>query len=422
MRSKRISIGLRTTLVTFIVISFVTSGYAATEQVLYSFNGGFPFAGLISDSAGNLYGTTRSGGDYGCGSVFELTLTAGSWTGTVLHSFNGGACFPYNTADGEDPYAGLIFDAIGNLYGTTRSGGDYDRGTVFELTPTAGGWTETVLYSSFNHKNGAGPFSGLISDSVGNLYGTTYRGGTYGYGTVFELIKPGTKGRSWIEKILHSFYPKVGIYPYAGLISDSAGNLFGTTLDGGTYGYGTVFELIKPASKGGSWTEKILHSFEDNGTDGGIPYAGLVFDTVGNLYGTTLYGGAHSGSLDLGGIAFELIKPGTKGGSWTETVLYTFNGAPGDGAGPYAGLIIDSAGNLYGTTSSGGVYGSGTAFELTLTMGMSWTETMLHSFDGNGMDGESPEAGVLQDTAGNLYGTTVNGGAYDYGTVFEITP
>src|SRR5664279_2753958 len=318
MRGKRLSIGLTVTLLIFTVSLFMTSTWAAAqERVLHNFNnngtdGTFPQAGLIVDGAGNLYGTTVDGGTYGWGTVFELTPTAGGgWTETVLYSFGN------NGTDGMWPYAGLIFDAAGNLYGTTNSGGTYGYWTVFELTPTAGGgWTEKVLYS-FNAN------------------------GTDGYG------------------------------PVAGLIFDAAGNLYGTTLGGGTYYSGTVFELTPAA--GGGWTEKVLHNFNENGTDGALPRAPLIFDAAGNLYGTTEYGGTYYDS-DLGTV-FELTP--AAGGGWTEKVLHNF-GIGRDGTDPLAGLIFDAAGNLYGTTEYAGNYGAGTVFELTPTAGGGWTEKVLH--------------------------------------------
>jgi len=369
MRGKRFSIGLRAALAVFAVTLLVTSTWAATnwhEKVLFNFNGtdGYqPMYGLIFDAAGNLYGTAFGGGDpscgdpNGCGTVFQLTpAPGGGWTETVLHSFKG-----YPT-DGSYPYAGVIFDAAGNLYGTTGGGGTYGVGTVFELSPAAGGgWTETVLHS-FNGSDGHGPEAGLIFDAAGKLYGTTAWGGTgtdclnTGCGTVFKLTP--VAGGGWTETVLHSFSNTDGALPFAGLIFDAAGNLYGTTQQGGSYGFGTVFELTPTA--GGGWTETVLFSFNGNwsGRDGGLPEAGLIFDAAGNLYGTTGAGGTYAY-----GTAFELTP--TAGGGWTETVLHSFNNNGTDGESPLAGLIFDAAGNLYGTTGGGGTYGLGMVFELT---------------------------------------------------------
>ena len=279
MQSKRFSIGLTAALAIFAMTLLVTGTAASQEQVLYSFNdngtdGLNPVAGVISDGAGNLYGTTGYGGAYGFGAVFELTPgSGGTWTEIVLHSFN--------NKDGDNPYSGLIFDTSGNLYGTTVWGGAYGGGTVFELTPGSGGtWTETVLHSfKDSGKDGNSPYASLIFDASGDLYGTTSEGGTYvSGGTVFQLT-PGTNGK-WTEKVLHSFVDngRDGLNPNAGLIFDTAGNLYGTTYNGGSAaGRGTVFRLT-PGNKG-KWTEKVLHSF--NGKDGSYPAAGLISIRLG---------------------------------------------------------------------------------------------------------------------------------------------
>jgi uncharacterized repeat protein (TIGR03803 family) len=422
-KKKRLLIGPKTAFAILAVHLLVTSTHAAAQQetVLHSFDangngdGYNPYAGLIFDGSGNLYGTTRYGGADGYGTVFELTPTqrGGSWTETVLHNFT------LNGKDGVRPYADLVFDASGNLYGTTVEGGTHGNyGTVFELTPTAGGgWTEKILHAfNDNSKDGYNPYAGLVFDASGNLYGTTRYGGAHHGGTVFKLTPKA--GGDWTEAVLHNFNlnGKDGVRPFAALAFDaSSGNLYGTTYEGGAHSGGTVFALMPQA--GGSWTEKVLHSFNNNGEDGLSPYAGLILDASGNLYGTTVGGGVGGQ-----GTAFEL-KP-KAGGRWTETVLYKFNKlGNGDGMEPYAGLVFDGSGNLYGTTETGGAYDSyGTVFELTPTTGGIWTEKILHSFDDNRTDGLYPYAGLIFDTSGNLYGTTVEGGAYGLGTVFEITP
>jgi uncharacterized repeat protein (TIGR03803 family) len=385
-----------------------------TEAVLYSFNfdgtdGATPvFANLVSDSAGNFYGTTVEGGTYDSGTAFELTPNGGGgWTEKVLYNFG-------KNTDASIPYAGLIFDNVGNLYGTTVTGGIHGWGTVFELTPTGGGWTEKVLHSfNFNGSDGAEPFGGLVFDAFGNLYGTTYVGGIHGNGTVFELSPNGSGG--WTEKVLHSFNfnGSDGAQPWAGLVIDAAGNLYGTTNEGGIYYIGgTVFELSPNGS--GGWTEKILHSFNFNGVDGANPFDNLIFDAANNLYGTTQQGGIHGN-----GTVFQLTPH--QNGSWTERVLHSFNGT--DGSGPDAGLVrFGSLSDLYGTTSYGGVNGAGTVFELTPTQGGNWIETVLHNFSLVGGDGNEPEGSLIFDPSGNLYGMTELGGTYNSGAVFEITP
>jgi uncharacterized repeat protein (TIGR03803 family) len=335
----------------------------------------------------------------------------------VLYSFNN------NGTDGREPFAGLVFGAAGNLYGTTLSGGAYNYGVVFELTPKAGGgWTEKVLYS-FNDdgKDGYSPHAGLVFDAAGNLYGATLLGGAglctnyageiIGCGTVFELTRHA--GGVWTEAVLYSFSNSSdGGDPQPGLIIDTAGNLYGTTSGGGTYSEGTVFELTPAA--GGGWSEKVLHAFSNNGTDGEAPNGGLIFDPFGNLYGTTVYGGAYNN-----GTVFELNAQA--GGVWTETVLHAFSTKHGDD--PQAGLAFDAAGNLYGTTTQGisscqGV--CGVVFKLTPQAGGKWIETILHNF--TFLNGYDPVGSLIFDPAGNLYGATSWGGAHNVGTVFELTP
>jgi uncharacterized repeat protein (TIGR03803 family) len=297
--------------------------------------------------------------------VFELSPNGGGWTETILYRFSGGS-------DGIYPNGSLVFDAAGDLFGTTNQGGAYGYGTVFELSPQhGGGWTEKVLYSFGYGPDGQNPAAGLVMDRAGNLYGTTALGGIYyncyqgvSCGTVFELSPQ--PGGNWTETVLHSFGNGTdGQYPLAGLIVDSSGNLFGTTESGGPYnncpyGFspscGTVFELSP--TPGGGWTEAVIHSF-GNGTDGQVPEAGLTFDTAGNLYGTTQYGGTYL----YGGTVFEL-SPNDAGG-WTEAVLHSFGNAP-DGMFPYyGGVVLDAAGNVYGTTASGGDYYTGIVFKIS---------------------------------------------------------
>jgi uncharacterized repeat protein (TIGR03803 family) len=416
MRSKGLSIGLTPVLAIFAATLVAsTLAVAPTEKILYSFNGtngSQPYAGLIFDTAGNLYGTTYYGGTYNYGTVFELTPSYhGRWTEKVLHSFN------YNSTDGYYPVGGLIFDASGNLYGTTSFGGsgacnDGESGgcgTVFELTPGRHGkWTEKVLYSFNNNGDtgGAYPDGDLIFDASGNLYGTTFNGGfggPAGNGTVFELT-PVAGG--WTEKTLFDLNAD-GSNPYAGVIFDAKANLYGTT-----EATGIVFGLTPEG--GGSWTEATLHTFVNNGTDGYDPAGSLIFDSVGNLYGTTLFGGTGGA-----GTVFELTPAG--GGVWTEEILYNFGNGK-FGYGPSAAVIFDASGNLYGTTFDGGTYNYGTVFELSPKSGGGWAESVLHNFNNNGKDGYGSGAAVIRDAVGDVYGTTTLGGAYGDGVVFEITP
>jgi len=366
-----------------VTLILVSRPAAAQETVLYTFtgvDGGNPRASLVQDSAGNLYGTACYGGNSNAGTVFKVSA---SGTVTVLYNFTGGV-------DGGGPGAGLVRDSAGNLYGTTTVGGSSNSGTVFKVDTTG---EEAVLYSFTGGADGGIPEASVIRDSAGNLYGTTYQGGasTGGAGTVFKVDTTGK------ETVLYSFTGGVdGGFPEASLVRDSAGNLYGTTTVGGGSNYGTVFKVDTTGE------ETVLYSFM-GGADGGAPWASLVRDSAGNLYGTTYDDGA-SGY----GTVFKVDTTGE------ETVLYSFMGGA-DGEHPIAGLIRDSAGNLYGTTYWGGASNCGTVFKVDTT----GKETVLYSFTG-GTDGQGPYAGLVQNTAGNLYGTTYIGGAFTYGTVFEI--
>ena len=351
---------------------------SGTPTTLASFNGtnGSVPTSLIMDSSGDLYGTTEYGGASDDGTIFELAKS--SSTITALASFNG--------TTGPLPVSALIMDGSGNLYGTTAGGGASNDGTVFELAK--GSSTITTL-ASFNGTNGSEP-TNLMMDGSGNLYGITSLGATSGTGTVFELAK----GSSTITT-LASFNGTNGALPNGGLIVDSSGNLYGTTETGGPADDGTIFELAK-----GSSTITTQASF--NGTNGSSPNGGLIIDGSGNLYGTTEYGGIANNS---NGTVFELAK-----GSSTITTLASFNGDY-----PNSGLIIDGSGNLYGTTAGGGASDVGTVFELAKG---SSTITTLASFNEN--IGFLPAGGLILDSSGNLYGTTWGGGTSDDGTVFEL--
>jgi uncharacterized repeat protein (TIGR03803 family) len=402
------------------VLVFVGWSFAANSgQVLYRFQGnsdGYsPYGNLIWDQAGKLYGTTEYGGTSFYGEIFELSppAKAGSeWKKTTLYSFT-------DTGDGGRPTDGLIFDSQGNLYGTTGESDDSGFGNVFQLSPPTskgGAWTESVLYTFQGKSDGAYPTGGLISDAAGNLYGTTET-------SVFELSPPAPSGSSWTFALLHEFTgaPNDGTYSHAGLVRDAAGNLYGTTLwggyqgnnDCGEIGCGTVFEVSPPAD-GGSWTEQIIHFFGMPG-DGFDPEGGLTLGAKGNLYGTTYSGGAGGG-----GTAFRLSPPSQSGGEWTEGIIHSFAYSQEDGAAPMATLVADTAGNLYGTTYFGGTpcfyngadYGCGVVFELSPAGGGSaeWNESVLYFFPRPYGNPRNPAASLLFDASGNLYGTTVEGG------------
>lgn len=379
---------------------------AQTYTLLYSFTGGsdgkWPYSSLIDDSAGNLYGTASAGGSNctnpnGCGTVFEL---AANGTFTVLHSFT-------NDSDGGGPLAGVIRDAAGNLYGTTNYGpGGSGVGTVFKLNSAN---KETVLHAFTGAPDGASPTAPVVRDAAGNLYGTTQGGGAGNDGVVFEWNADTGK-----ETILHSFTGGVdGANPGAGLLLDQAGRaLYGETIQGGNStcsgnfnsGYGTAFKLTASGMEN--------YDFPGAGQQGEEPLGGLVRDAQGNFYGTTYYGGA--GGY---GSVFKIDAAGK------ESVLYSFT-AQADGAWPSAGLVLDAAGNLYGTTyergssTCNGGGGCGTLFEIS----SSGKFTVVHTFMGEPSDGSGPTATLLRDSAGNLYGTTVSGGTNNDGVVFKLTP
>jgi uncharacterized repeat protein (TIGR03803 family) len=408
----RFSVGLTAVFGMLAVTLLMTSTRAvAQEKVLYSFQPQehVPYpSGLTSDAAGNLYGTTLNGGPNGSGSVFKLSLRpGGGWSEKTLFTFDQIANYAYG------PSGGVVLDSAGNLYGTTvwgGKGGTYG-GTVFELKPQAdGSWVGTVLHNfGQSAEDGILPNGGLVFDAAGNLYGTTNEGGASGRGTVFQL-SPRADG-TWTEAVLHSFTGADGEFPVATVTLVAAGNLYGTTSQGGTQGGGTAFELTRSAGGG---TFSVLYDFVYNGAGGSGPRCTLILDADGNLYGTAPAGGLAYND----GTVFELTPTGN--GAWTEKVVHYF-GHGEDGSEPYAGLISDAFGNLYGTTISGGAYDAGTAFKLTPGVGGGWTETTLHSF-GHGKDGSIPVAGLIFDAAGNLYGTDWYGGAYEDGTVYEITP
>lgn len=396
-----------------LTISLAASAAAQRlDVVLHSFknngvDGYNPSTSLILDAVGNLYGVTSAGGTQSGGTVFELSPSGAAWSEKVLYSF----------PTGSTPAAGVTLGAGGVLYGVTSGGGDFGAGTVFSLVPETGGrWQETTLHSfDKNGIDGADPIGSLILDASGNIYGTTFEGGTDGVGTVFEL-SPQPLG-VWAETILHSFVNdgSDGHGPSASLTFDKLGNLYGTTNTGGnsgncSLGCGTVFQLTP---SGGAWSETIIHNFTTV-QDGIFPIGGLTFDTKGNLFGLATQG---ADGVVTAGAVFELSSAA---GVWSESAIYQF-GTSIDGASPaFVTPVFDPAGNLYGTTSAGGASSVGTVFELS-PYRRSWTEKVIHSFSSGGRDGQSPMGSVLLDSSGNIYGTTLKGGGpCGCGTVFEI--
>lgn len=423
MQSLRLLVGLPVVALVVLTVFGTTAPSAAQkETVLHSFDdngtdGYLPVSGLTIDAAGNLYGTTVYGGAYSNigdfrsgGTAFEMKRNGGVWAEKILHNFGNGS-------DGQFPFSRVILDASGDLYGVTDGGGTFGYGTAFMLKGTAGQERELHDFGGVN-ADGRGPIADLIFDASGNLYGTTGGGGTDGVGTVFEL-RPRAEG----EKVLYSFpmSKKQGRYPYGGLVFDAAGNLYGTTDGGGPYNSGTVFKLTP--SGGGNWTEEVIYAFNYQNSGGSQPEAGLVIDAAGNLYGTTYFGNGTGCGGGGCGTAFELMP--SAGGGWTEKVLHSFGNGM-DGYGPYGRLVFDSSGNLYGNTLYGGAYVWGTIFKLTPSTSGEWTETIIHNF-GSGQDGQIPRGSLTMDASGNLYGTTYGGGTSlacggGCGTVFEIKP
>jgi uncharacterized repeat protein (TIGR03803 family) len=437
MPAKKFLLTSSRSMVLLLAVLFAVNAFA--EQVLHSFvsaAGGLnPNGGLVADKAGNLYGTTTTGGTYpacSCGTVFELSppaIKGGTWTETVLYSFQGGY------TDGQGPMSPLTFDKLGNLYGTTLAGGGSNSyGTVFELSPPSqagGAWTETVLFF-FNLVQGSMPVGQLVFDEAGNLYGSTLLGGDAsfcnpgsgfaGCGTVFQLTPPAAPGGTWTESVLHAF----GALSTDGQIPNGLtfqnGVLYGTTGNGGTNDDGTVFQLV---SENGTWTENILYNF--TGAEGYQPASALIFDSAGNAYGVTARGGGSSNCQEGCGVVFELSPPAA-GDSWQETTLYRFTGGH-DGSLPVDALIRDKSGNLYGTAVQGGLNNkrasnNGTVFKVSppTVSGGAWTEIDLHAFAGSTSgDGSEPYGGLIL-VKGRFFGTTYQGGTSNSGAVFALSP
>ncbi|MGA2742728.1 MAG: choice-of-anchor tandem repeat GloVer-containing protein [Bryobacteraceae bacterium] len=416
-------------------------------EVVYSFHGSpdgvEPYAALTIGPDGALYGTTSGGGTSQYGTVFKLTHSTGEpWRETVLHSFIG--------TDGKNPASTPVFGESGALYGTTywaiAANGNDIPGTVFELAPPAaagGPWTETVLDflgSGQPEFQSYFPNGTIAAGPDGTLYVTTQgevspRGST---GMVLALVPPAPPGASWTQHELYTF-PGDAARPLTGIISQD-GSLIGTTFYGGsvaapcTGSCGAVYQLSPPQTPGAAWTETTLWNFD--GADGNTPMAPVTAGPDGVLYGTTHQGG-DGPCVDGCGVVYQLTPPAVSGGPWTESVLYSFQGySSGDGSTPLASVVVGRHGILYGTTASGGtgtaacpqgkygLAGCGTVFELVppADPSGSWTETVLHSFSGEGGDGLLPPAGLALSSTGVLYGVTRHGGKYGLGAIFAIAP
>ena len=381
---------------------------AQTFSILHTFMGAEgcnPLAGPTLDQGGNLYGTT-SGCGPGPGTVFKVTHVGRDWTLGVLYNFT-------DSNDVGNPWARVVFGPDGALYGTTSGRNGTIYGTVFSLRPPSSPcqsvscpWTHTLLYAFTDVNHGRGPgYGDVVFDAAGNIYGTTIVGGPNGAGTVYKLTH---SNGGWTESVLYSFSTSDGggYFPYGGVVLDSAGNVYGTTDAGGAFGLGILFELTQ---SGSSWTETTRHNFASG--DGFNPFGAPIMDRQANLYGTATNGPGNQ----TGGTVYELQPSGD---NWIYTVLAVLPALPGT-AGPIAALTMDAAGNLYGTTQQGGSNGYGGVFKLTRS-GSNWTYTDLHDF--NNQDGAYPYGSVAIDAHGNIYGTTFAGGGAGHGELWMITP
>lgn len=414
MPSRKFFVGIALGAAAFCLF-FITLSTAAgqTYAVLHNFKtkeGSSPLLGLVFDSSGDLYGVASQEGSARAGSVFELTPSGSSWTEKTLHAFNG-------SSDGSTPASPVTFDSAGNLYGATKLGGTNGVGVVYELIKSkAGTWSETVLHNFGGSKDGQYPTNALVFDSAGNLYGTTEGGGSHGNGqeitggTVYKLSPK--SGGGWTETILYNLGKGTdGASPRCNLLFDSSGNLYGTTFYGGTNAAGTVFELSPPKT-GTTWTEKILHNFLAHSGDGAYPAAGVVLDNSGNLFGTATTGDPFTQNVG-GGVVFELSP--SSGGGWTETTIYGGVMVLLTPSFIYSGLAMDSSENLYFANAA--VYGS----VVELQKVDSWGAKTLYNFEGT--HGSKPALGsLIFDSSGNLYGAAQSGGANSSGVVFKITP
>jgi uncharacterized repeat protein (TIGR03803 family) len=392
----------------FVLAMSLTAATATTTNVIFSCEedeGEYADTDLETDSVGNIYGTTVLGGDFGGGTVFQLSPTPNGWVHTVLYSFTGGA-------DGGEPYKGVTLDRDNNLYGTAVTGGsgscEGGCGVIYRLTNIKGTWTQKVIHAFTGGDDGSGPGSRVTVDRAGKIYGMTPTGGANGLGTIYK-IGPLSSGASTF-KVIHAFTGGAdGSSGSAGRMILHDGHLYGAATTGGSNGSGVVFELT-PRALGG-WDFRTIYTFQGQ-PDGSFPYGALLFDDSGNIYGTTYYGGANG----IGAVYKLSPQPV---GEWTEEVIYSFQQGT-DGNSPISNLVFDKAGNLYGTTSEGGL-GRGVIFKLAPVGGGKWTETVVHAFEGP-PDGGFAYNGMVVDAFGNFYGATVHGGENDDGSVYNFTP
>ena len=382
---------------------------ATTTDIIFSCEedeGEYADTDLETDSAGNIYGTTVLGGDFGSGTVFMLSPTPIGWIHTVLYSFTSGA-------DGGEPYKGVTIDREGSLYGTTVTGGsgicEGGCGVVYKLTNSGGTWTQAVIHAFTGGDDGSGPGARVTLDPSGDVYGMAPTGGADGLGTIYKLHQ-GHNG-TWSLTVIHAFTGGAdGATGSAGRMVLRQGRLFGAATAGGIYGSGVVFE-VRPRGNSGHWNFRTIYSFRGQ-PDGSFPYGALLFDRAGNIYGTTYYGGANG----IGSV-YQLSPQPI--GEWNENVLYSFQEGS-DGNSPIGNLVADRVGDLYGTTSEGAM-GSGAIFKLSPSGNGQWIETVVHVFQGP-PDGAFPYNGMVVDRFGNFYGATVHGGDHDDGAVYKFSP
>ena len=415
---------LEVTILMFVVCVGSIAAQAQDLKTILSFGGNdadgeVPLSPPLFDSGGTIYGTTTIGGTSLLGTVFKLSPKGNdTWTESVLHDFSG--------SDGQQPN-NVIFGKNGSLYDTTVLGGSQNCyqgcGTIFQLTPDQNGWTLDTLYEFQGFQDGQAPGNVQLGRD-GSLYGTTPSGGPpfgrcqkVGCGTLFQLSK---KNGVWTKTILHGFPATTtdGRNPNADIIFDSHGNIYGTTYAGGSLCYGTVFQLSPPTKKGGAWTETVLHNFS-GGSDGGYPIGGLTLGSDGSIYGT----GSYSGVPNQSGTVFKLKPPAKKGRVWAYAVLHTFDGDK-YGATPATTMAFDTKGNLYGTAWNGGSTacndGCGLVFKLQPVAGKTtWKETVLRAWPNSG---QAPNGSIVIYNDGLLYGTTLFLGADNVGSVFTLTP
>lgn len=403
---------------TFVSLVLVNAAGAQTTKfrIIHTFAGGNdgwnPVGQLVFDHAGNLYGATYYGGSltacggYGCGTVFQMHPNGGRWSERVL----------YNFSDAVNSYVGatgpLVLDNMGNIYGTGvfwgYDNGQYFGGEVFQVSDTGGSWTGSLLHEFVSGSTDGGqPNPGLVRDAAGNLYGSTQAGGDLNNnGVVFEF-SPNGDG-TWTESLIYQFGSGKAYAPVGPMTIDAAGNLYGMTQSGGAYGWGSVYKLQQ---SNGVWSFVSLYDFPPSSNYGETPTpGGLVMDAAGNLYCNTQYGGAY-------GVG-ELFKLTPTTGYWKYSSIHTFSGSS-DGGFPSGDLAIDHAGNIYGTTLSGGLFQYGTVYKFVPEAKGRWKETVLHSF-ANTNDGYIPQ-GVILDSSGNAYGVTSGGGTVNRGVAFEIS-